>query len=520
MAPSTKKEQLHLALKEAAETDLVSFIQLIHPQRVLGAVHIELIRWMTREDAPSHLLALLPRDHQKSAIAAYYAAWMITRNPAIRILYISSTSNLATKQLTFIKSILTHPNYRRFWPEMVNKDENKRAKWTETEIVVDHPLRAQEIVRDPTVFCAGMTTNIVGMHCDLMIPDDVVVHDTAYTAEAREKIEQQYSYFASIQGTDSRVFAVGTRYDPKDLYGTLLEQKVQLFNDEGELVDEYVLYDVFERQVEDRGDGTGTYLWPRQRRDDGKWFGFDQSVLARKRAEYLDQTQFRAQYYNDPNDREGAGISSECFQYYDKSFLTRDNGRWYIKGVRLNVFAGIDFAFSLKSSADYTAIVVVGVDPYQNYYVLDIDRFRSQHPSDYFKHILAMHRKWDFRKLRAEVTSGAAVIVNTLKTEYISRYGLALAVEDHRPTRHDGTKEERIAAALQPLYEERRIWHLRGGMFQTLEEELVLSHPPHDDVKDCLAACISSAIAPSPSMTRTGRNAKNYEAHSRFGGVI
>jgi hypothetical protein len=124
------------SLKRRALEDFPFFIKLVHPNRTLGQVHIDLCNWMTRPSALSHQLILLPRDHQKSAIAAYYVAWSITKNPAIRILYISSTSTLATKQLKFIRDILTCSQYRKYWPEMVHPDEGKREKWTETEISV------------------------------------------------------------------------------------------------------------------------------------------------------------------------------------------------------------------------------------------------------------------------------------------------------------------------------------------------------------------------------------------------
>ena len=88
------KQTIKDQIREQAESDLISFIRLIHPQRVLGHIHEELIRWWTREDAKDHQLTLLPRDHGKSAMIAYRVAWEITKNPAIRVLYISSTANL------------------------------------------------------------------------------------------------------------------------------------------------------------------------------------------------------------------------------------------------------------------------------------------------------------------------------------------------------------------------------------------------------------------------------------------
>ena len=102
-------------IREAAEADLLTFIRLVAPHRVLGGIHEEVIGWWTRQDSLSHQLTLLPRGHQKSMLIAYRAAWEITRNPAVTILYISSTSNLAEKQLKAIQDILTSDTYRKYW---------------------------------------------------------------------------------------------------------------------------------------------------------------------------------------------------------------------------------------------------------------------------------------------------------------------------------------------------------------------------------------------------------------------
>lgn len=504
--------------RTAAEASFETFIRLVAPYRVIPAIHSELCAWMTRENAKSHQLILLPRDHGKSSIAGgYYAAWEITRNPAIRILYISSTSNLATKQLKFIKDILTSDIYRLFWPEMVNKDEAKREKWSETEISVDHPKRREEGVRDPTVFTAGLTTSITGLHCDLAIMDDVVVLENAYTEEGREKTEQQYSLLASIEGSDAREIIVGTRYHPKDLYGTLLGKKIRVFDEEGNIIKEDDLYEVFERKVENIGDGSGEFLWPRQQRYDGKWFGFNREILETKRTQYLDQVQFRAQYYNDPNSGDTNAITKDCFQYYDRSFVTERDGVWYFKDNRLNVFAAIDFAYTKRKDSDFTAIVVVGVDYQHNYYVLDIDRFKTNEISVYFDRLLRLHSKWAFRKVIAECTAAQSVIVNDLKINYIRPYGLALSVEEFKPSRYLGAKEERIAAVLQPRYQNRQVWHYLGGWCQTLEDELVQIYPPHDDLKDTLATVISGCIPPSSTKLTSNNNMYNYN-QIRFGG--
>jgi hypothetical protein len=77
-----------------------------------------------------------------------------------------------------------------------------------------------------------------------------------------------------------------------------------------------------------------------------------------------------------------------------------------------------------------------------------------------------------------------------------------------------------MKAILQPRYENRQILHYRGGNCQILEDELVLDHPPHDDVKDALAACISIAVPPSFS-GHSGQRTREFQTAlgSRFGGI-
>ena len=507
-------------IRRAAESDLETFIRLVAPYQVLGSIHQEWCSWATSSATKNHQLTLLPRDHGKSRMMAFLVAWRVTRQPDIRILYISATSNLAEKQLSFIKNILTSEIYRRYWPEMVNERVDDRTKWTESEISVDHPKRKEESVRDPTIFTGGLTTVLTGLHCDVAVLDDIVVPENAYTEEGREKVARQYSLLSSIEGTDMEEWVCGTRYHPRDIYGEMQEMEYDIYDDRGEVIQTSPVYDVFERKVESIGDGTGEFLWPRQQRpSDGRWFGFDQNILAKKRSKYRDVSNFRAQYYNDPNDTGEMDIDRSKFQYYSPVHLTYQSGGWFMKGEKLNLFASVDFAASTGKRSDYTAIVVVGLDRYHNVYVLDIDRFKTDKISEYYKHILELHIKWGFRKLGAEVTAFQRQIVNDLKDNYFKPNGLYISIVELKPTKHEGSKEERIAAVLEPRYDQQSIWHYKGGNCQTLEEELLLKHPPHDDVKDALASAVSIAVPPQGIMARGLNTESNIVFHPRFGGV-
>lgn len=501
-------------IREHAESDLLVFIRLLAPHLLLGQCHTDLIEWWQSSARKKNCLVLLPRGHLKSKLIAYKTAWELTRDPTSTILYVSATSALAEQQLALIKQILTSKTYMKYWPEMIHPEEGKRTKWTTGEISVDHPLRMREGIRDPSIKTCGLTTNITGFHATNVKLDDVVVPGNAYTEDGRQKVANMISQIASIKEPEAITDCVGTRYHGKDLYDTFLKQSYKVYNEADEIVDEAWVWDSYIKVVETDGE----FLWPRSRRADGKAFGFNMNVLSHIKAEYEDKTQYFAQYYNNPNDPSLVRINPEKFQYYERKFVKNENGKWTIHGKPLNVYAGMDFAFSLKKHADYTSLAVVGVDCDNNYYILDIDRFKTDRIADYFASILRMYSKWGFRKIRCEVSVAQQVIVRDLKENYIKPHGLNLIVDEYRPTRHEGNKEERTASTLEPKYDNMQMWHYKGGDMPALEEELTMAKPAHDDIKDALTAAIDIAVAPMGRRHGMTKHS-NVVTHSRFGGV-
>lgn len=499
-------------LRVLAESDLYTFACLVCPERVYGDLHKEVFDFLQYSDSPNDLL-LLPRSHMKSHCIAVWCVWWITKHPDTSILYVSATSSLAESQLYAIKNILTSPTYTRYWPDMIHPDEGKRERWSVGSIAVDHPKRKAEGVRDMTVYAAGIGSGTTGLHCEVLVPDDVVVPENAYTAEGRRKVAASMSQFASILNTGGISKACGTRYHPADQYSIWKEQAVPTYNEDDEIDGEEPIWNIMERVVEIDGE----FLWPRTARADGKMFGFNRKELARISAMYTDRTQFYAQYYNDPNDPESQRLTYERFQYYDKKHLKLEGGNWYYKDQKMNVSAAIDFAYTLSSSSDYSAIVVIGVVSSGDIFVLDIDRFKADRIIGYYDHIMEMHQKWEFPKLRAEVTAAQAVIARDLKDK-IRQNGATIKIEENRPGKREGSKQERVAAVLEPRYEDQMIWHYKGGYTPVLEEELILSRPKHDDIKDCLAAVVEIAVAPKQRHNRDKQQSKPI-FNRRFGGV-
>lgn len=509
-------------IRQTAMDDLYFFATLVNPGYIYGDIHKQLFKWLQEyslfgqsDMQTSNKLIMLPRAHLKSHMVATWAAWVITRHPEITILYVSATAELAETQLFAIQNILASTTYQRYFPEYINPQEGKRERWSQRKFSIDHAKRRLEGIRDATVSTAGLTTNTTGWHADIVLADDLVVPENAYTTDGRDSVMKKSSQFTSIRNAGGFTLACGTRYHPSDVYADWKKQEYDVYNEEGEIIGRAPVWEIKEYAVE----LDGVFLWPRtMRADDKKFFGFDRQVLARIRAEYADTSQFYAQYYNDPNDPGSNRIDRSKFQYFDRKHLKQEGGNWFFKGNRLNVYAAIDFAFSINKRSDSTAIVVIGIDADSNIYVLDISVFKSDKISIYFKNIAELHSKWEFRLLRAETTVAQAVIVRDLK-DTLREEGLRLSIEEYRPTRNEGTKAERIASALEHRYDNLQIWHHVGGYIDVLEEELVLARPAHDDIKDALASAVSIAIKPKKSRQDNERDNKYIPTHSRFGGV-
>ena len=502
-------------VRSASINNLEAFIRLVAPYQLMAHCHMAMCKWAMEHQNENRLL-LWPRDHGKSRYAAFYAAWEIVRDPSTTIIYASATAEKAEEQLRFIKTILDNKITRRYFPELLALEEGKREAWNKTYIVVDHPYRKTEGVVDSTLMTCGLEKTITGKHCKRLILDDIVVPENN-TEVGRRDVNSWAAQAASIMSADSSMFVVGTRYHPKDAYQIMMDMSYDNpeENEEGELItSEVPMFQVMMDNVEYDGE----FLWPRQQRNDGKYFGFNPTVLAKKRAVYEatgEITQFYAQYYNDPNDKSTAPISRDLFKYYKKEEVEYVAGLWTVMGRPVWMYAAIDMAASTKDSADYTVITVGAIDEDGNRYVVDIDRFKSSKTSEILQRIRNMYERFMFKKLRIEPVAGFRLVAQDL-ADRLTEMGIRIPIDLYIPPNSQG-KFARVNGILEPLYQTGAIYHYRGGNCQILEDELVSVNPSHDDTKDSWAMCIDLMVKPIQKRNTPSSNVLKF--HSRFGGV-
>ncbi len=498
--------QTQLELRSLSMIDLRAFVGLVAPQLHLGHCHHDLLKFLMQDN--DRQLVIWPRGHLKSTILAYTAAHHIVNNPETTVVYLSATADLAEKQTGLIKNILDSPVVHKYWPELLPEEAGKRELWRTSEFNVGHWKREEEVIRDPTLKAAGITGNITGFHAELLCLDDLVTGDNSDTKTNRTEIKGKYSYLSSILNAGGTIKAVGTRYHPDDLYGEMISMTSEIYNNIGDVIGSTQAYTVTQEVVETDGE----FLWPRSMRKDGKWFGFNKTELSKKKTDYLDKSKFFAQYYNDPSDPENRRV--ENFNYYERENIVPYGTTWmHGDKNRLNIYAAIDFAATVTKRADYTAIVVIGVDAAHNIYVLDIARFKTEKISVMADELERLYGKWRWLRLRAECNAQQNLVVEQIKDINKSK-GVYYAIDKVNQITN---KEVRIMANLEPRYSAGAILHYRGGNCQLLEDELQATKPPHDDIADALASAVEIAV--SPTMSRRKDNIVKVNFNSRFGGV-
>lgn len=524
MAESPKRA----AERNEYENSIVSFARYIRPTMLWGSLHEECFNWLVDDAPQDNKLLLLPRGHLKSQMIAVVAAWNITRDPTSTAVYLTSADDLATLQVDLIKWILESDRYKKLWPEMILPDLKKRSKWSSGQFNVDHPLRQEAGIRDYTMTVKTYRGSSTGLHCDFLYPDDIVDPKNSKTATTRKEVERQFSFFASIKNPGAKTIAAGTRYHYQDIYGQWMDALQPEFNEDTEVIGEIPVWDVMDREVEDRGNGFGNFLWPAKTDPKTKkLYGFNPQILLAKKAEYEannERANYYSQYYQKVTDPESERMERDQFQYFTKKALYReDHGVWYYDGYLLRLGAGMDVAFTNTRESgrqpDYTAIAVIGVNELGQTFILDLVQFRTDDFDTYYKAVDDLYRKWGFGRITVESTAGGKFVAKEIKQRVIRQGSVYTVVGKPAPT--DRSKIERYAAILEPKYTNMAVFHYEGGYIPDLEDQVVEANPKYDDLRDAVVIAVENTQAPLPARSHNKRSIGEVQtqvASSRFGG--
>lgn len=416
----------------------------------LGSFHKELCNFI-QDQFDKKKLVLIPRAHLKTKLVSIgYPTMKIVNNPKVRVLIYSATNQMAVDIHMAIQKTLQSN-------EMIHEifgDFSKTAtEWSQTRTRL-----AENTSRDATITAAGIDNNLVGGHYDLIIMDDVVNRDNVGTMDQISKVITRYKDALDLLDTHGELIVIGTRWHDSDLYGWILDPSNNALENYLTMIKR-----AYEGNIMTGEDFVP--LWP------GK---FDRKALFEKLREE-GWAHFSSQYLNDPVPEEDAVFKRSWFQYPDPT---------EIRGKLLNKFLLIDPAISLNKEADNTAMVVIGVDEYNNIWILDIVRAKLS-PNDIINEIFRLRDKWNLVDIGIETMAFQKALAYILRDD-IRFKNRPFRITELKP--NERSKDVRIKG-LQPFYENGKVFHnrtLANNIY--LEDELIrFPRSTHDDIIDALA---------------------------------
>lgn len=295
-----------------------------------------------RGDCPRLIICMPPR-HGKSMLASeFFAAWYLGRNPSHYVIAATYAQDLADDFGRKVRNQISDPSFGEIFPGVRLRSDSSSVK----RFHVEGPENVLELEQDGAYFATGIGGPATGRGAHLLLIDDPIKNrDDADSEVMRKKLRDWYTstaYTRLMPG--GRVVVIQTRWHEDDLAGWLQAEHAH----EGwEVLSLKALSD------------DGHALWPEQ---------YDAETLGRIRRT-LPPRDWEALYQNEPSPETGNYFKAEWLRSYETA-PSLDVMR---------IYGASDYAVK-KGGGDYTVHIVIGVDPDDRMYVLDL--WRRQTSSD------------------------------------------------------------------------------------------------------------------------------------------
>ena len=215
-------------------------------------------------------------------------------------------------------------------------------------------------------------------------------------------------------------------------------------------------------------DDEGHALWPDR---------FDEAYLARRRDE-IGPKSFASLVHGQAHTGRRTVFLDAWFQPSPHTWTPAHAEQ----GV-LRCYAAIDAAASDERHADYTAVVVVGIDPEKRMHVVDIARWRAK-PDEWIDRLLLLVSKWKCGTLFEEkgglqrAYEPALVKRMTERGIYVARRSLSSITD----------KESRATAWVARMGAGAIFWDYRHPLFEDTKRELLqFPNARYDDLADAFS---------------------------------
>jgi len=430
--------------QEKVNNDFLSFVKSVWPDFVEGKHHKKISEQFNRlaEGKINRLIINMPPRHTKSEFASFLLpAWMIGKNPKLKIIQTTHTTELAVRFGRKAKHLIDSPDYKKYFKTTLREDSQAAGRW-ETE-------------QGGEYFAAGVGSAITGRGADLLIIDDPHSEQDAMNPEA---LERAYEWYTSgprqrLQ-PGGKIVVVMTRWSLKDLTGALVGAQKGIKSDQWEIIQFPAILP------------TNKPVWPEY---------WKLSELESVKAS-LSIQKWNAQWMQNPTSEEGSIIKREWWRKWDKD---------YIPDLE-HVIQSYDTAFLKKESADYSAITTWGVfypteDSGPNLILLDSLKKRLEFP-ELRREALQQYYYW--RPDSVVVESKASGLPLTFELRK-----MGIPVINFTPSK--GNDKHSRVNAVAPLFESGQIWAPEADFAEeVIEECAAFPFGDHDDLVDSMTQAL------------------------------
>ena len=452
--PAVEEKTLKLELRlaqleknEACRDNFLTFVKAMWPEFITGRHHkiiADKLERVASGELKRLIINMAPR-HTKSEFASFlFPAWMMGKNPKMKIIQATHTTELAVNFGRKTKNLLETDEYREVFDDVrLASDSKASGRW--------------DTSAGGMYYAVGVGSNLAGRGGDLIIIDDPHSEQTAMSAAGFDDAWDWYTGGPRqrLQPSGSIVI-VQTRWSEKDMTGQLLRAMAKdPLADQWEVVE---LPAIFE---------DGTPCWP-------EYWSLDDLTAVRAS---IPPSKWNAQYQQNPTGEENAIIKREWWKLWEKDNVPQLE----------YVIQSYDTAFSKKQTADYSAITTWGVfypnegGSGPNLILLDSKKGRWDFPE--LKQVaLDLYKFWEPDTVIIEAKASGTPLTQELRAQ-------GIPVVNFTPSR--GNDKITRVHSVSPLFEAGMVWVPDETWADELVEEVAaFPNGEFDDLVDSMTQAL------------------------------
>tara|TARA_S200002703_G_scaffold60023_1_gene51966 strand:- start:3487 stop:4941 length:1455 start_codon:yes stop_codon:yes gene_type:complete len=431
---------------EFSQNNFIGFVRTVWPDFIAGRHHkiiAEKLERVAKGELKRLIINMAPR-HTKSEFASYlFPAWMMGKNPKMKIIQATHTTELAVNFGRKTKNLIDSDEYKEIFPEVqLAADSKASGRW--------------DTSKGGMYYAVGVGSNLAGRGGDLVIIDDPHSEQTAmsvsgfddawdwYTGGPRQRLQPGGS-----------IVLVQTRWSEKDMTGQLLRAMAKdPLADQWEVVELPAIFD------------DGKPCWPEY------WSLEDLTSVKAS----IPPSKWNAQYQQNPTGEENAIIPREWWNKWEKK--TVPNLQFVIQSY--------DTAFTKRETSDFSAITTWGVF-YPNesgqpcLILLDSKKGRWDFPE--LKEVaLDNYKFWDPDTVIVEAKASGLPLTHELRN-------MGIPVVNFTPSK--GNDKVSRVHSVSPLFEAGMVW-APDELFadELIEEVAAFPNGEYDDLVDSMTQAL------------------------------